>query len=218
MLANQAASLDVMSGGRFTLGVGTGWDAGEFAALGVPFRDRGARVDEHLTVMRELWRRPTVEYQGRYTTLAGVGVAIRPRTPGGPPVLVGGHSDAALRRALRFADGWVGTGVDPAALAGVRKRLAVLGDEVGRDPATLRLTSACFLLPPSLAAAREAPGQLLGGATPTGASVLAELGLLREAGLSACSLWMPVAEPDMTAALDWVAENVMPGLDGTTAG
>ncbi|WP_327318520.1 LLM class flavin-dependent oxidoreductase [Streptomyces sp. NBC_01235] len=195
VLAHQASTLDRLSGGRFTLGVGTGWDAAEFAAVGVPFAGRGRRTDEHLAAVRELW------HGGR--------LGVRPRTQGGPPLWIGGQSDAALRRALRFGDAWHGSGVDAEALAGVRDRLAALGEGEGRDPGTLELTAGLFLVPPGLTPAVQAPGRPLGGTDATAESVREELGRLAEAGLAAASLWLPVATEALPDALRWVAENVL---------
>jgi probable F420-dependent oxidoreductase len=216
VLANQAATLDVISGGRFILGVGTGWNPDEFNAVGVPLTERGARTDEHLDIMKALWNGRPTDYEGRFTSFRQASIGISPRTAGGPPIWVGGHSDAALRRALRFADGWHGGGLDHLAVAEIRQRLATLGDTIGRDPATFQLTSVCFLTPPGLEQTRQAPGRLLGGPKPTAESILNELGLLEEAGISMCSLWMPVAERQMTDALDWIAEEIMPDLDTTS--
>jgi probable F420-dependent oxidoreductase len=202
ILAHQAASLDFLSDGRFVLGVGTGWDADEFTAVGAPFGERGKRTDEHLAVIKALWRQ---EFRGAR-------LGISPRTPGGPPIWVGGHSDAALRRALRFADGWHGSGADPAAVAGVRKRLAGLAEPIGRDPATLALTLGSFLIPPGFRQAGQVPGHPLGGTRPSVHSVTEDLGLLKEAGLTTCSLWLPIAAPAMPDALAWISENIMPAL------
>jgi hypothetical protein len=83
---------------------------------------------------------------------------------------------------------------------------------MGRDPATLQLTAVCFLTPPGFDQDRPAPGRLLGGPKPSAASVLEEIGQLQEAGISMCSLWMPLAGPQLTDALDWIAEEIMPGL------
>jgi probable F420-dependent oxidoreductase len=212
VLANQAATLDVVSNGRFVLGVGTGWNPDEFEALGVPLRERGARTDEYLEVMKALWSGAATDYTGRFTSLRQAVGGVLPRTAGGPPVWVGGHSDAALRRALRFADGWHGGGIDHHAAAEVRARLATLGEQIGRDPATLRLTAVCFLTPPGFHQNRPAPGRLLGGPKPTAASVLEEIGLLNEAGISMCSLWMPVAGPQLADALDWIAQEITPAM------
>lgn len=212
ILANQAASLDAISGGRFVLAVGTGWNPEEFDALGVPPGERGARTDEHLEAMKTLWDQDPGDFEGRFTSFRRASLGVKPRTPGGPPVWVGGHSDAALRRALRFADGWHGAGVAHGDVAGIRERLAVLGEEVGRDPATLKLSTVCFLVPPGFEGGGDLPGRPLGGANPTAGSVLADLGMLEEAGISMCSLWMPVAAPRMADVLAWVAEEILPGL------
>ncbi|MEU6371885.1 TIGR03619 family F420-dependent LLM class oxidoreductase [Streptomyces sp. NPDC046909] len=197
VLAHQTATLDRLSGGRFVLGVGTGWDAGEFEAVGVPFAGRGRRADEQLAAVRELWK--------------GDRLGVRPRTVGGPPVWVGGQGDAALRRVLRFGDAWHGSGVDTAGLAAVRRRLTVLGEDVGRDPAMPEpeLTAGHFLLPPGFEAAVEIPGRPLGGVGATAASVREELAGLAEAGLAACSLWLPVATDALPDALGWAAEEVL---------
>lgn len=201
VVAHQTATLDRLSGGRFTLGVGTGWDTAEFDAAGVPFAGRGRRADEQLDVVRKLWRGE-----------ADVRLGVRPRTPAGPPVWVGGHSDAALRRALRYGDAWHGSGLDAAGLAEVRGRLAELGEEAGRDPATpLQLTAGQMLVPPGFEAAVRPPGRSpLGGAEPSAERVREELGQLAEAGLTSCSLWLPVATEALPDALGWVAEEVLP--------
>jgi probable F420-dependent oxidoreductase len=213
VLANQAASLDLLSNGRFVLGVGAGWDPAEFAAVGVPLGERGARTDEHLAVMKALWSGEPVDFDGRFTTLRQARLGLSPLTPGGPPIWVGGQSDAALRRALRFADGWNGAGLDHRELAEIKERLARLGDEVGRDPASLELTMVAFLVPPGLDQIRPSPGRLLGGPTPTADSLLEELWSLQAAGISMCALWMPIGATQVGAALDWVAAEIMPRLD-----
>ncbi|MFD3497251.1 LLM class flavin-dependent oxidoreductase [Streptomyces sp. NPDC058676] len=201
VVAHQTATLDRLSRGRFTLGIGTGWDAEEFAAAGVAFAGRGRRADEQLDLVRRLWRGG--EGQPR--------LGVRPRTGGGPGVWVGGHSDAALRRALRYGDAWHGAGLEAAGLVEVRDRLAVLGEEAGRDPAMppLELTAGQFLLPPGFAAAVPPPGRPLGGADATAESVREELCQLAAAGLAACSLWLPVATDALPDALAWVADEVV---------
>jgi probable F420-dependent oxidoreductase len=212
VMANQASSLDLLANGRFVLGVGAGWDPAEFDALGVPLAERGARADEYLDVMRALWSGGPTDFTGRFTSLRQARLGVSPTTLGGPPIWVGGSSDGALRRALRFADGWHGAGVDPPALAKIRERLASLGEEIDRDPASLELTTISFLVPPGLEQARQSPGVLLGGSAPTTASVLHDLIGLRESGITMCALWLPIAAPDVAAALDWIAAEIMPRL------
>jgi len=198
VLAHQTATLDRLSGGRFTLGIGTGWDTQEYAAVGVPFAGRGRRADEQLASVRELWR-----------GAGEVRLGVLPRTEGGPAVWVGGQSDAALRRALRYGDAWHGSGVDAAGLTVVRDRLGALGEEAGRDPHTLGLTAGAFLVPPGFAPAVRLPGRPLGGPDASAESVRDELGALAGAGLSSCSLWLPVATGALADALAWVAEEVL---------
>ncbi|BCB89621.1 TIGR03619 family F420-dependent LLM class oxidoreductase [Phytohabitans suffuscus] len=105
VLAKQVASLAVLGGDRVTLGAGAGWLAEEYAALGVPFADRGRRLDEWLAVVRDCWSGEPAARRGRFYDLPD-GVLCLPAPGRPPPVLVGGVSDAALRRAARH-DGWV---------------------------------------------------------------------------------------------------------------
>ncbi|HET6193538.1 MAG TPA: TIGR03619 family F420-dependent LLM class oxidoreductase [Trebonia sp.] len=216
VLANQAATLDVISGGRLILGVGTGWNPDEFAAVGVPVRERGARVDDHLEAAKALWARRPADFAGPVTTLRAARLGVPPITPGGPPVWVGGHSDAALRRALRFGDGWYGTGADAAELTDVRRRLREIaaGPGVSGPGIADRLTiaSAEFLTPPGIPAAVASPGRPLGGAAPTPASVADDLGKLADTGLTTCTLWLPIAAEHMEQAMEWIAAEVMPQL------
>jgi alkanesulfonate monooxygenase SsuD/methylene tetrahydromethanopterin reductase-like flavin-dependent oxidoreductase (luciferase family) len=211
MLANQAATLDVLSGGRLVLGVGTGWNPEEFGAVGVPARERGARTDDHLAAARALWSQRPADFDGPFTTLRAAHLGVPPVTPGGPPVWVGGHSNAALRRALRFGDGWYGTGISAADLTDVRHRLHELADGAGHAE-RLILASAAFLTPPGIAAAVPSPGRPLGGPAPTAASVIDELGHLAEAGLTTCTVWLPVAAEDVEKAMNWIAAEIMPQL------
>ncbi|SOB85863.1 probable F420-dependent oxidoreductase, Rv2161c family [Streptomyces sp. 1331.2] len=211
VLANQAATLDVVSGGRLILGVGTGWNPDEFEAVGVPSRERGARTDDHLAAARALWTNRPADFEGPFTTLRAARLGVSPVTRGGPPVWVGGHSDAALRRALRFGDGWYGTGVDAADLADVRRRLRELAETEERAE-RLTLASAVFLTPPGIPAVVPPPGQPLGGLAPTAATVVDALGKLAESGLAVCTLWLPVAADHVERAMQWIASEVMPQL------
>jgi probable F420-dependent oxidoreductase len=211
VLANQASTLDVVSGGRLILGVGTGWNTDEFDAVGVPARERGARTNDHLEAARALWTRRPADFDGPFTKLHAAHLGVPPVTPGGPPVWVGGHSDAALRRALRFGDGWYGTGADAADITDVRRRLRGLAAGAG-DADRLTLASAAFLTPPGVPAAVPPPGRPLGGTTPTAASVADDLGQLAEAGLTACTLWLPVAAEHVGEAMEWIAAEVAPRL------
>ncbi len=109
LLAKAVASLDALSGGRVVVGVASGWMEAEFAALGVPFAGRGRRTDEALEVMRALWSGEAPADP----RLAGMSLRPRPARPGGPPVWVGGDSDAGIARAVRAGQGWHTTVSDP---------------------------------------------------------------------------------------------------------
>jgi probable F420-dependent oxidoreductase len=110
LFAKQVATASALTGGRVELGVGVGWMREEYDAMSVPFESRGARMDEMIPLLRRLWTGQLVEHRGPQFSFPAV--AVNP-TPAGPvPIHVGGHSDAALRRAAALGDGWIG--VDPA--------------------------------------------------------------------------------------------------------
>lgn len=105
-LAKQLASVDRVAGGRLIVGFGAGYLEAEFAALGVKLSERGRRMDEYLDAMRALWSMEHPAYQGRLVDFAGVDAHPRPLRPSGPPIVVGGVSEGARRRAITKADGW----------------------------------------------------------------------------------------------------------------
>src|SRR3954468_2181081 len=113
VLAKEASSLDVLSGGRLLLGIGAGYFAPEFAAIGVPLADRGARTDDYLTAMRAIWSGRAVSHQGLYSSFASMTAYPLPMQQPGPRIIVGGHSPAAYRRAVEQGNGWYGWGQDP---------------------------------------------------------------------------------------------------------
>ncbi|MGH9074392.1 MAG: TIGR03619 family F420-dependent LLM class oxidoreductase [Acidimicrobiales bacterium] len=113
-LAKELSSLDQLSGGRVTLGAGAGWLAGEFAALGVPLSERGARTDECIDALRACWDSDPVSFEGPTVTVDRV--KLRPKPSHRIPIWVGGASSGALRRAVDKADGWHGN-VSPEAAA-----------------------------------------------------------------------------------------------------
>jgi probable F420-dependent oxidoreductase len=105
--ARAAATLDIVSGGRFEFGVGASWLREEWDAVGLDFGTRGARVDEALQVCRALWTEPTVSHHGRFFDFDEVMFEPKPLQSGGPPVHIGGDGMAALRRVARYGDGWL---------------------------------------------------------------------------------------------------------------
>ncbi|WP_261553587.1 TIGR03619 family F420-dependent LLM class oxidoreductase [Frankia tisae] len=110
VLAKQVASLDVLSAGRVLLGVGAGYLEPEMTAVGVPMAGRGRRTDEYLDAMTSLWLDPQPSYEGRHVSFGNVDAHPRPVRPGGPRIVVGGHSPAAYRRAVTRGHGWFGNG------------------------------------------------------------------------------------------------------------
>lgn len=148
LVAKQAATLDTLSGGRLTLGVGIGWSREEFDALGVPFERRGARTKEYVDAMRTLWRDDVASFDGEFVAFHSVRVNPKP-VRGRVPIVLGGNSDAALRRVAAWGDGWYGFNVD--GVDEVAERVGFLQeccDESGRDRHELRLAVALRDLKP----------------------------------------------------------------------
>lgn len=106
LVAKQAATLDVLSGGRLRLGVGLGWNQVEYIALNEDFHNRGRRIEEQVEVLRQLWTQPLITYIGEWHTIPDAG--LKPLPVQRPiPIWFGGHAEAALRRIARLADGWL---------------------------------------------------------------------------------------------------------------
>jgi probable F420-dependent oxidoreductase len=136
LVAKQAAEVDLLTGGRFRLGVGLGWNAVEYEALGQEFGERGRRLSEQIPVLRRLWTERSVTHDGPYDTITGAGLSPLPiQRP--IPIWVGGSSDAAYRRIGRLADGWfpmVRPGDD---LQRALDLIAESARAAGRDPAAI---------------------------------------------------------------------------------
>ena len=139
IMAKQAASLDRMTGGRLSLGVGVGWSKEEYDALGVPFEGRGRRLTEYVAAMRTLWRDDVASFSGEFVSFDRVRVNPKPHGRS-IPVVLGGNSDAALRHVAEWGDGWYGFNLADVEEAAFRaSKLRSLCREVGRDPTDLRL-------------------------------------------------------------------------------
>jgi probable F420-dependent oxidoreductase len=117
VLAKEIGSLDVLTGGRLLFGVGAGYLHQEFAALGVDFASRGARTDEYIDVLRNLWTAEKPSFQGKFINYDNIDAQPRPVQAGGPPVIIGGASPAAMRRTITHGDGWYGFALDVATTA-----------------------------------------------------------------------------------------------------
>jgi probable F420-dependent oxidoreductase len=106
LTARMAATVDQLCGGRFIFGVGVGWAKQEFEALGVPFTRRGAISNDYLEAIKILWTHDVASYAGAFVSFKDVHTAPRPLRSPHPPIWIGGSTDAALRRAVRYGDGW----------------------------------------------------------------------------------------------------------------
>ena len=144
LVAKQAATLDFVSGGRLVLGVGVGWNQVEYAALGQDFHRRGARIEEQIPLLRQLWSEPLLNFEGDFDRIPAAGIAPRPARA--IPIWMGGWADAVLERTGRLADGWLAAPGSPKRWQDedrirtpedLRRRLAIVHQAAlaaGRDP------------------------------------------------------------------------------------
>jgi probable F420-dependent oxidoreductase len=153
-LAKEIATLDVLSKGRAVLGVGIGWLKEEFDALGVPFAERAARTDEICGALRTLWSAGPQPFEGRFYRWPAVHSNPKPVQPGGPPIVIGGHTKASARRAARIGNGWFPARFDRAESAPLIRELRDECARIGRDPAEVEITT--VLARHDLDAVREA--------------------------------------------------------------
>jgi probable F420-dependent oxidoreductase len=140
LMAKQITSIDVLSGGRVIVGIGAGYVEPELKSTGVPLAERGARTDEYLAAMRELWTSPEPAFDGRFVSFDGVFQTPQPVQKPHPPVVVGGHSDAAMRRAVRSANGWYGVYVSLEETVALLHRLRAVAAERPSELGELEIT------------------------------------------------------------------------------
>jgi len=138
LVAKQVAQLEVLSGGRIVLGVGTGWNTVEFDALGQDFRTRGRRMDEQIRLLRLLWREPVVTFQGEFDRVDRAGInPLPPRR--NVPIWMGGSEARALDRIGRLGDGWFPIRLPRAAVAEGREHIRATAERAGRDAGAIGL-------------------------------------------------------------------------------
>lgn len=158
MTAKTVGALAALSNGRVLMGIGMGWLAEEFAAVDMEFDHRIPRAREAIEVIRALWSDDVVEYHGEYFNIAAVGMAPKP-ADGSTPVLIGGHTNGAIRRAAAFGDGWIGSPALPhllcSQLSEIMMRIEQQLEDVGRDRTGFEVTSGVVGLP-TLVQATEA--------------------------------------------------------------
>jgi len=221
--AKMLATIDVLSGGRVILGAGVGWLREEFEALGAPpFEARGDVTDEYLEVMRLAWTGEPVTFAGRHCTVRDVHALPKPVQRGGIPVWIGGHTEAALRRAGTLGDAWHPLGLRPPALllpdeyAEKAKRVRGHAQAAGRDPAAVALT---FRAPLEVRSRRDrAPG----GDRPlfqgTADQVIADIRRYQAAGVTHFVFDAVRAElPAVLASLERFADEVRPKVTRSRA-
>jgi probable F420-dependent oxidoreductase len=205
-LAKAAATLDVLSGGRLTLGVGVGAIESEMVALGTPFKERGAFTDEAIAVMRTLWAEEDPRFDGRYSRFAGMKFSPKPLQKPSIPIVIGGVSRAAIRRAARLGDGWQPLGFSPEALA---PGIATLREEAracGRDPARIPVAI-------SMALGTATPRRYALGTKP--GEVVQSARAFADAGADTLVVSAITSDPrEARAAIEMVAREVVPAVAG----
>ncbi len=165
LTAKEVLTLDHFTGGRFELGVGSGWSWEEYGALGVPFERRGRRLDEYIEAIRVAWRDDRATYRGEFVEFEDVVLNPPPVTPGGPPIIVGGDSRAAMARAARLGDGWYGWWAQDdleAHLAQLHEAMAAEGRSVTDDDFSFKLGLPLSTESPDEVAARADTARALG--------------------------------------------------------
>jgi probable F420-dependent oxidoreductase len=208
--AKMVSSLDALSGGRVVFGVGAGWVAAESAALGVPFAERGAMTDEYLLAMRELWTSATPSFAGKYTQFGGLVFEPKPVQKPHPPIWVGGHSTAALRRTAQFGAAWHPINRAPDELRAGRAELARLSAARGRaTPPAMTLRNDIRILRPG----ETAPTVVRGGRVLAGepAALVEQIAELADCGVEHLVLEFLSADGrELDAQLATFAERIRP--------
>ena len=140
VLAKEVASLDLFSGGRFVLGIGTGWLREETEIMGGDFDHRWTQAREAILVMKELWTKDEAEFHGAYYDFPLVKCNPKPAQKPHPPVLLGGNARNVFRRVVRWGDGWMPTAANPDLIRAGRATLDELAEAAGRDPKSINIT------------------------------------------------------------------------------
>jgi probable F420-dependent oxidoreductase len=144
-VAKEIATAAVLTAGRVALGVGAGWMKEEFDLQGQDYSNRGKRLNEMIPALRELWKGGWVEWHGEHYDIPAL--TLEPHPPAPVPIYTGGHTDAALRRAARYADGWIGNAYPWDEAAHHTGRLRTMLAEEGRDPATFEIICGLYEMP-----------------------------------------------------------------------
>lgn len=157
-LTKEIATVDRLCDGRFVFGIGLGWAPAEYEALGIPWERRGARLVEYLHVMRRLWE-GEITFHGEFISLEGAVSVPRPERGARLPVLGGGNSDIALKRAVTHCDGWLGFNIDVDETVAAARRLRELLNEAGRNPEEFEISMSSWDKPPSPSQLKKLHGE-----------------------------------------------------------
>ena len=139
MFARRVSSIDQLSGGRLTLGLGLGWSEDEMEASGANMKVRGQRADEFLEVLHTIWNDDPAEYSGKHFKLASSTIFPKPAQKPHPPIYLAAYAPAAMSRVARLADGWIPAGVPVAAMGQMFSGIQNMAKEAGRDPSELKM-------------------------------------------------------------------------------
>jgi len=205
-LAKAAATLDVLSGGRLIMGVGVGLIEKEIRAMGSPYAERGAFTDEAIAVMRALWTQDEPKFEGKFSRFDGMKFSPKPLQKPSIPIVIGGVSRHAIRRAARLGDGWQPLGLAPDALGQGMADLREAARAAGRDAATIPVSIAM-----SLAAARAGRHAL--GTKPV--EIIKNAKAYAGHGVDTLIISANTSEPrEARSALEMIARDVVPALAG----
>ena len=209
-LAKYTATLDHMSGGRVILGVGVGAMREEFAALGVPFQQRGALTNECIAIMKELWTNPDPSYQSSRWHFADLKFSPKPLQKPHMPLWIGGASPGALQRAATMGDGWHPSGVSPEDFRGMRQHIRTMAAAAGRDPDALTMSVRLEVEAHGRASSQRAvsrsrlPGDDV-------AQMIAGIHAYQEAGVEHVVLALNSGDiPRLTELMEVIAQKVIP--------
>jgi len=160
-VAEEAATLDVLTGGNYILGIGLGYRQPEFDAFGIPLSERAPRFNESIGLMQRLWTEDRVEHKGRFYTVTNAGLSLKPVRPGGPPIYIAGQADVSVKRAARIGDAWLivnssGLSKTVPLMKTYRSALA----EYGRQPLEFPITVECYVGEKHATAHEECRGPL----------------------------------------------------------
>ena len=210
--AKMISSLDALSGGRVVFGIGAGWVAAESAMLGVPFGERGPMTDEYLEAMQELWTKPSPSFDGKYTRFSRLSFEPKPIQKPHPPIWVGGHSKAALRRTAQFGAAWHPINRSPEELRAGRAELARLCQARGRAaPPAITLRNDVRIVGPGEAAPTSTHGGRVIAGEP--ARLVEQIAELAECGVEHLVLEFLASDGSvLDAQMGAFAERVRPKL------